>query len=62
MQNLTYAQRQTAARQEFARWRKQNPRFTSKELLDAWGRIRRAWMNHERSPLAGALRNEDHGE
>lgn len=43
MQNLTYAQRQTHARQEFADWRERHPQFTSQELLDAWARIRRAW-------------------
>ena len=43
MQNLTYAQRQTAARQEFAQWRQQNPRFTSRELLDTWKAIRIHW-------------------
>lgn len=51
MQNLPYAQRQTHARQEFARWREQNPQFTSKELLDAWASIRRAWgVSHEPQP------------
>lgn len=43
MQNLSYIQRQTAARQDVARWCEQNPRFTSKELLDAWKNIRIAW-------------------
>ena len=43
MQTLPYAQRQTAARQEFAQWRERNPQFSSKELLDAWASIRRAW-------------------
>ena len=35
--------RQTRARQEFAAWREAHPDFTSKELLDEWARIRRAW-------------------
>ena len=51
MHNLPYDQRQTRARQEFARWREAHPHFTSKELLDAWVRIRRAWgVSHEPQP------------
>ena len=51
MHHLPYAQRQTRARQEFAQWREAHPQFTSKELLDAWARIRRAWgVSHEQKP------------
>lgn len=35
--------RQIGARQEFAKWREANPNFSSRELLEEWARIRRAW-------------------
>lgn len=38
-----YAARERGARQEFAAWRAAHPNFTSRELLDNWARIRRAW-------------------
>lgn len=41
--DAAYDQRQRGARQEFTAWREENPDFTSKELLDHWRRIRRAW-------------------
>ncbi|RUQ35262.1 MAG: hypothetical protein EKK71_13380 [Candidatus Competibacteraceae bacterium] len=39
----TYDQRQRCAREAFAAWREAHPNFTSRELLDEWARIRRAW-------------------
>jgi hypothetical protein len=41
--DAAYPLRQQGARQEFAAWREENRDFTSKELLDHWRRIRRAW-------------------
>lgn len=38
-----YAVRERSARQEFAAWREAHPNFTSRELLDHWQQIRRAW-------------------
>lgn len=41
--NPSRESRQASARQEFAAWREAHPDFTTRELLDAWARIRRAW-------------------
>ena len=41
--DAAYDRRQRGAREEFAAWRAAHPDFTSKELLDNWKRIRRAW-------------------
>jgi len=42
--DAAYALRQRGAREEFAAWRAAHPDFTSRELLDNWKRIRRAWQ------------------
>ena len=41
--DAAYALRQRGAREELAAWREAHPKFTSRELLDHWQRIRRAW-------------------
>lgn len=41
--DAAYDLRQRGAREEFAAWREAHPDFTSKELLDNWKQIRRAW-------------------
>ena len=41
--DASHALRQRGAREEFAAWREAHPDFTSKELLDNWKWIRRAW-------------------
>mgnify|MGYP001766040782 CR=1 FL=1 len=41
--NVAYDRRQRGAREQFAAWREAHPDFTSRELLDHWQRIRRAW-------------------
>lgn len=40
---LSYQERQKAAQNEFAKWREENPLFTSRELMDAWRAIRQNW-------------------
>ena len=41
--DASHALRQRGAREEFAAWREAHPNFTSRELLDHWQRICRAW-------------------
>ncbi len=41
--DAAHDRRQRGAREEFAAWREAHPDFTSRDLLDHWQRIRRAW-------------------
>lgn len=50
---LSYLERQKAAQHEFAKWREENPLFTSRELLEVWRAIRQNWRltdTDDRSP------------
>ena len=49
--DAAYALRQRGAREEFAAWREAHPDFTSKELLENWKQIRRAWRLGPPEPL-----------
>jgi len=51
--DAAYDRRQMGARQEFAAWREVHPNFTSRELLDNWARIRRAWHLGPPEPKSG---------
>ncbi len=41
--SASFNERTIGSRVEFDQWREAHPDFTSKELLDAWASIRRAW-------------------
>jgi len=51
--SAAYDVRERGARQEFAAWREAHPDFTSRELLDNWARIRRAWYLGPPEPKSG---------
>lgn len=51
--DAAYDRRQRDAREEFAAWREAHPDFTSRELLDNWQRIRRAWQLGPPEPKPG---------